>query len=146
MGPVFPSKLFMPSTRLVGPYDKALASNQALPLRALNIKCKKLKEGKSLEDFDHVLDMVGCGFQLVIDVAHALRPLMLTHDSAVFSMACMEPRTINNPSVPTIRLVMRSPEASLNTDTTFAQQGPPRVWHAQEWSFRGPMFAKRYPS
>ena len=36
-----------------------------------NIKHKKLKEGESLEDFDHVLDMVGRGFQLVVDIAHA---------------------------------------------------------------------------
>ena len=43
-----------------------------------NIKREKLKEGESLEDFDHVLDMVGRGFQLVVVVAHAPRPLTLT--------------------------------------------------------------------
>ena len=27
-----------------------------------------------MEDFDHMLDMVGHGFLLVVDIAHALQP------------------------------------------------------------------------
>ena len=34
-----------------------VASNQALPLRAQLFKRGKMKEGESLEDLDHVLDM-----------------------------------------------------------------------------------------
>ena len=29
--------------------------------------CVACKEGESLEDFDHVLDVVGCGYQLVVN-------------------------------------------------------------------------------
>ena len=48
-----------------------LASNQALPpVRYFQFACKK---GKSLVYFDHVLDVVGRGFQLAVDFAYALR-------------------------------------------------------------------------
>ena len=36
---------------------QGVASNQALPLRAQLFKRGKMKEGESLEDLDHVLDM-----------------------------------------------------------------------------------------
>ena len=32
--------------------------------------------GESLEDFDHVLDVVGCGSQLVVNFAHILGPAL----------------------------------------------------------------------
>ena len=35
------------------------------------------KEGESLVHFDHVLDVVGRGYQLVVDFPHAPRPLLL---------------------------------------------------------------------
>ena len=46
-----------------------LASNQALPSRIITYACK---EEENLEDFDHVLDLVGCGYQLVVTVVHAV--------------------------------------------------------------------------
>ena len=46
-----------------------IASNQALPLaRKFQFACKK---GESLVYFDHVLDVVGRGFQLAVGFAHA---------------------------------------------------------------------------
>ena len=53
----------------------SLASNQALPpARNFQFACKK---GESLVYFDHVLDVVGRGFQLAVDFAYALRLPML---------------------------------------------------------------------
>ena len=43
----------------------AVASNQALPLHTWNI-ISACKEGESLEDFDHVLDVVGRGYHVPI--------------------------------------------------------------------------------
>ena len=52
-----------------------VASNQALPpARNFQFACKK---GESLVYFDHLLDVVGRGFQLVVDLAYALRLPML---------------------------------------------------------------------
>ena len=34
-------------------------------------------EGENLVHFDHVLDVVGCDYQLAVNFAHALRRLML---------------------------------------------------------------------
>ena len=65
-----------------------------LPLHAQLFKRRKMQEGESLEDLDHVLDMAdvfGHGFQLVVDITHAPQPLTLTMIRQ-FSMACiMEP-------------------------------------------------------
>ena len=48
-----------------------LASNQTLPSHARNI-ISACKEGESLKDFDHVLDVVGCGYQLAVNFAHTV--------------------------------------------------------------------------
>ena len=45
------------------------------------------KQGESLVHFDHVLDVVGHGYQLVVDFAHAPRPLML--DIRYDSYSCL---------------------------------------------------------
>ena len=47
----------MNKSRIKRHATKKLASNQALPLRAQLFKRRKMKEGESLEDLDHVLDM-----------------------------------------------------------------------------------------
>ena len=52
----------------------SLASNQALLLHTTC--CTLAKEGESLVHFDHMLDVVGLGYQLVVDFAHALPQLM----------------------------------------------------------------------
>ena len=74
---------------------------------------EKIKVGESLENRDHMLDMVGPGFQLVVNVAHAPRPLSADNDSAVFQWPVWELWTTNGLSVPTICLVTRLPETVL---------------------------------
>lgn len=67
-----------------------IVSNQALPLCGIlfYLCCVFAKEGESLVHYDHVLDVVGCGYQLVVDFAHTPQPLMMAiikmhYDSAV---------------------------------------------------------------
>ena len=67
-----------------------------------NIKRKKVKERESLEDFDHMLDMVGRGIQLVVDIADAPRPLPMTMTWHFFFNGLYGARKINHLSVPTI--------------------------------------------
>ena len=72
-----------------------IASNQALPLRAQLFKRGKIKEGESLEDLDHVLDMDD-GFWTWFSISGRYRPRTTTananYDSAVFLMACVNDR------------------------------------------------------
>ena len=51
-------------------WSRGLSSNQALPSHARNIISVCNLEGESLEDFDHMLDVVGCGYQLAVSFAH----------------------------------------------------------------------------
>ena len=64
-----------------------LASNQALPLRAQLFKRGKMKEGESLEDLDHVLDMDDV-FWTWFSISGRYRPRTATananYDTAVF--------------------------------------------------------------
>ena len=48
-----------------------LASNQALPSHMRNI-ISACKEGESLADFDHMLDVVGPSYQLAVNFAHTV--------------------------------------------------------------------------
>ena len=55
--------------------------------------CVLAKQGESLVHFDYVLDMIGCGYQLAVDFAHAPPQLMLTQH---FSLANMERLLVNS--------------------------------------------------
>ena len=82
-------------------FSKLLASNQALPLRAQLFKRRKMKEGESLEDLDHVLDMDDV-FWTWFSISGRYRPRTATananYDSAVFCVNDRRSECTNHPS------------------------------------------------
>jgi hypothetical protein len=71
-----------------------------------------LKEREILESFDHMLDMVGSDFQLVVNVAMHRDYLTLTMTQQ-FLMACMELAESGHCCAVSVHVVTRSPQAVL---------------------------------
>ena len=54
-----------------------------------DISCMLVKDGESLGHFDDMLDMVGCGYQLVVEFTHVPQTPMLA-DSIIFAGLCRD--------------------------------------------------------